>query len=32
MCACFFAAAALSVTIWLTSMRAGIRALHHMRD
>jgi ABC-2 type transport system permease protein len=32
MCACFAAAAALSVTIWLTSMRSGIRALNHMRD
>jgi hypothetical protein len=32
MCACFAAAGALSVTIWLTSMRSGIRALNHMRD
>jgi ABC-2 type transport system permease protein len=30
--ACFASAAALSVTIWLTSMRSGIRALEHMRD
>jgi ABC-2 type transport system permease protein len=29
---CFAAAAALSVTIWLASMRSGIRALEHMRD
>ena len=29
---CFASAAALSVTIWLTSMRSGIRALEHMRD
>jgi hypothetical protein len=32
MCACFFTAAALSVTNWLTSMRSGVRALDHMRD
>ena len=32
MSACFFTAAALSVTIWLTSMRSGVRALDHMRD
>ena len=30
--ACFVSAAALCVTIWLTSMRSGIRALEHMRD
>ena len=30
--ACFVSAAALSATIWLTSMRSGIRALEHMRD
>jgi ABC-2 type transport system permease protein len=29
---CFAAAAALCTTIWLTSMRSGIRALEHMRD
>ena len=29
---CFAAAAALSMTIWLVSMRSGIRALEHMRD
>jgi ABC-2 type transport system permease protein len=29
---CFAAAAALCTTIWLTSMRSGIRALDHMRD
>jgi len=29
---CFVSAAALSATIWLTSMRAGIRALERMRD
>jgi ABC-2 type transport system permease protein len=29
---CFASAAALSVTIWLVSMRSGIRALEHMRD
>jgi ABC-2 type transport system permease protein len=32
MSACFFTAAALSVMIWLTSMRSGVRALDHMRD
>jgi ABC-2 type transport system permease protein len=32
MSACFITAAALSVTIWLTSMRSGIRALQHMSD
>jgi ABC-2 type transport system permease protein len=32
MAGCFASAAALSVTIWLTSMRSGIRALEHMRD
>jgi ABC-2 type transport system permease protein len=32
MCACFLTAAGLSVTIWLTSMRSGIRALDHLRD
>ncbi len=30
MCACFATAAALSVTIWLTSMRSGVRALQKM--
>jgi ABC-2 type transport system permease protein len=30
--ACFVTAAALSVTIWLTSMRSGVRALDRMRD
>ena len=29
---CFFTAAALSVTIWLASMRSGVRALQHMSD
>ena len=32
MSACFVTAAVLSVTIWLTSMRSGVRALDHMRD
>ena len=32
MVACFVSAAALSVTIWLTSMRSGVRALEHMSD
>ena len=27
---CFVTAAALSLTIWLTSMRAGVRALERM--
>jgi ABC-2 type transport system permease protein len=29
---CFAAAAALSVTVWLSSMRAGVRALERMGD
>jgi ABC-2 type transport system permease protein len=32
MSACFLGAAGLSITIWLTSMRSGVRALDHMRD
>jgi hypothetical protein len=32
MVGCFASAAALSTTIWLTSMRSGIRALEHMAD
>jgi ABC-2 type transport system permease protein len=32
MSACFITAASLSVTIWLTSMRSGVRALQHMSD
>jgi ABC-2 type transport system permease protein len=32
MSACFITAAALSVTIWLMSMRSGVRALQHMSD
>ena len=32
MSACFAAAAALSITIWLTAMRSGVRALDQMRD
>ena len=30
--ACFLTAAVLCVTIWLASMRSGVRALEHMRD
>jgi ABC-2 type transport system permease protein len=32
MSACFAAAAGLSITIWLTAMRSGVRALDQMRD
>jgi len=32
MVGCFASAAILSVTIWLTSMRSGIRALNRMGD
>jgi ABC-2 type transport system permease protein len=32
MVGCFGTAAALSVTIWLASMRSGVRALHQMSD
>jgi len=30
--ACFAAAAGLSMTLWITSMRAGVRALQHMGE
>jgi len=32
MAACFVSAAALSVSIWLASMRSGVRALRAMGD